>query len=205
MKLFLSSYRFGDNPKDLLKVFGKNKRVAIIANAVDHNDPQERALKVEAEHDALRDLGYRAEELDLRNYFSNKKSIAADLKNFDCLWVRGGNAFLLRRAFAQSGLDLILPEFMNAEKIAYGGYSAGVCILGPSLDGLELVDDPTELAENYSAEVIWEGLTILDYVIVPHYKSDHPESEAVDNTVQYFEDNAVPYKTLKDGETILVY
>jgi dipeptidase E len=52
--------------------------------------------------------------------------------------------------------------------------------------------------------VIWEGLGIIDYVIVPHYKSDHPESEIMEEVVEYLIENKIPYKTLRDGEVIIV-
>ena len=73
-----------------------------------------------------------------------------------------------------------------------------------SLHGLEIVDPKDDIAAGYDAPVIWEGLGILSYAIAPYYKSDHPESADIDTCVAYFEANNIPYKTLSDGEAIVI-
>src|SRR5919204_1876866 len=47
-------------------------------------------------------------------------------------------------------------------------YSAGPCMLGPTLRRFELVDEPEEVSRMYGVPPIWDGLGVLDYVIVPH-------------------------------------
>lgn len=203
MRLYLSSFRLGDMPNELVRLFGYGKRVAVIANATDSVNAEERALKVRTEHDLLNSLGFKTEEIDLRDYFSKEDKLRELLNNVDALWVRGGNVFLLRRAFHQSGLDKILIELLEKDQLAYGGYSAGICILSPTLKGLELVDKPYETATHYDEKVIWKGLDILPYSIAPHYKSDHPESADVDKCVAYFEKHKMPFKPLVDGEVLI--
>jgi dipeptidase E len=44
----------------------------------------------------------------------------------------------------------------------------------------------------------------VQYAIAPHYKSDHPESAAIDKSVEYLIDNHIPFIALRDGETIVV-
>jgi dipeptidase E len=204
MRLYLSSFRIGEKPQDLVSVFGYGKRVAIIANATDTNNTEERLIKVQAESSLLQDLGFKTEEIDLRKFFLKSNELRSTLHNFDCIWVRGGNVFLLRRAFRQSGFDEILKELLNENRVAYGGYSAGVCILAPTLKGLEFVDDPYSITSEYESEVLWDGLEIIPYSIAPHYKSLHPESANIDKCIDYFEQNNMPYEALKDGEVILV-
>lgn len=85
----------------------------------------------------------------------------------------------------------------------YGGYSAGVCILGPTLRGLDIVDRPSEKPYG-DYRTIWEGLGILGYVIVPHFESDHPESEASGRVVAFLEQHKIPFKPLRDGEVIII-
>ena len=116
------------------------------------------------------------------------------MEDLDGVWVRGGNTFVLRQAMRLSGLDDVLTDLL-ASDFLYGGYSAGVCVLAPSLRGLGQVDDPT--ASPYpGSEVIWEGLGLLDYLILPHYQSDHPESADVDKEVEYCKREGMPFKTL---------
>lgn len=122
----------------------------------------------------------------------------------DLLWVRGGNAFILRRAFRQSGADEIIKKLLANDSIVYGGYSGGALMLTPSLHGIELVDDPNVVPDQYEPTVIWDGLGIIPHSIAPHYKSNHPESAAIDKSVEYFIDHHIPFIALRDGETIVV-
>lgn len=204
MRLYLSSFKIGDHASDLKRLFGDGSRVAVIANAVDHKSVAERANKVRAEYAGLEALGFVVGEIDLRDYFKDDTGLEEALRTYDALWVRGGNTFLLRRAFGQSGLDKLLASLLDEDVIAYGGYSAGCCVLAPSLNGLEFVDDPNELADGYDRAIEWKGLNLLPYVIAPHFKSDHPESADVDTCVKYFEDQKIPHKPLRDGEVIIV-
>lgn len=45
---------------------------------------------------------------------------------------------------------------------------------------------------------------MLDYVIAPHYKSDHKESKDMDKVVEYMIDNKILFKALRDGEVIII-
>ncbi len=204
MRLFLSSYKRTSSPKTLVALIGDNKRVAVIANAQDTKAPEARAERLQYEIDTLAALGLQPEELDLRQYFGKSGELEEAIKAYGFVWVRGGNVFSLRRAFKQSGFDEIITRLLKNDQIAYGGYSAGVCVLAPSLHGLELVDPKDDVAEGYDAEVIWDGLGILDYAVAPHYKSDHYESEAIDKCVEYFIDNHLLFRALRDGESIVV-
>ena len=127
------------------------------------------------------------------------------LEGIDGLWVLGGNVFILRRALKYSGLDRLITEMaMESVPFVYAGYSAGACILGPTLEGIHLVDPPDQTAEGYDSQVIWDGLNVLPYSIAPHFESDHPESERINDVVDYFETHQFPYRTLRDGEAIVV-
>jgi len=104
-----------------------------------------------------------------------------------------------------SGFDKVLKELVDSKfNIIYGGYSAGVCVLAPNLKGLELADDLTQKPYGDDKEIIWEGLSVVDNPIVPHYQSDHPESAAIEKVVEYYKENNIPFKPLRDGEVIII-
>jgi dipeptidase E len=203
MRLYLSSYKFGSKPDAMLTLLD-GKKTAVIMNAQDGKSSVSRQERLQQELSGLAKLGLEPKELDLRHYFGKEQALEQDLDEFDFVWVRGGNAFLLRRAYKQSGFDKIITKMLLNDEIAYGGYSAGICLLAPSLKGVELVDPTNELAENYDEEVIWDGLGLVNYAFAPHYKSDHPESEDINKTVNYYIDNHVLFVALRDGEAILV-
>ena len=175
----------------------------MIANAIDGATEHERKLGVERELNDFHSLGLQAEECDLCDYFGKKEALKKRLNQYGLLWIRGGNTFVLRRAMDESELDEALREKMTDTHFVYAGYSTAICVLAPTLKGLELVDDPHLVPAGYQPEIIWEGLGFLPYSFAPHYRSDHPESAAVEQLVQYFIQQKMPFKALHDGEVMI--
>lgn len=203
MKLFLSSDHLGNDPRKFLDLFSDNKNVAVISNAKDYKGLEERNEGTETEIKSLKNLGLNPREIDLRDYFGRKEELKERLNEFSAVWVRGGNTFILRRTMKESELDEILREKISDKNFIYGGYSAGSCVVTPTLKGLEFMDDPNVVPEGYKAEIIWEGLSFVDYLIVPHYQSDNSESPGAERTVRYLKENNILFKTLRDGEVII--
>jgi dipeptidase E len=205
MKFYLSSYRMGNEIGKLKKMIPKNKKTALIMNAVDCYNDLERRKKGEQQNvKELSKVGLDVEILDLRDYFGRREKLKKKMKEFGVFWVRGGNTFVLRQAMKLSGFDVILKSMLKKKDILYGGYSAGICVLSPTLKSIEIVDDPTQKPYGKKSKVIWDGLGIVDYAIVPHYKSDHPESKLSGKTVEYLIKNKVLFKALRDGEVIII-
>lgn len=203
MKLYLSSFHLGNKSKQLSQLF-KNKKVTLISNALDFSSDLERRKKsTEVELQDLRSVGLLPEKIDLRDYFGKKSELKNKLKEFGGIWVRGGNSFVLRRAMSYSGLDEILINMEKNNSFVYSGYSAGACVVTPTLKGIDLADDPQITPDGYQSEIIWKGLGLVDYSITPHYRSNHPESTMIEKSVEYFKKNKMPYKTLKDGEVFI--
>ena len=205
MKLYLSSSGLGNDGDRLVSMLPANRKAAVIFSALDFSDDAERKqATVDREIEQLAGLGLEAEALDLRSYFGQPEPLASDMAKFGMLWVIGGNTFVLRRAMRQSGLDRLLVESRVNSDFVYGGYSAGCCVLAPTLRGIDLVDDPQVVPEGYEREVVWDGLSLVDYCIAPHYRSDMEESPLIEEAVQYFIDNKMLFKALRDGEVIVV-
>jgi len=203
----LSSFLLGNRPERLMELAGAKRKALVIANACDGFDPAKRGLRVERELEALGALGFWAEELDLRKHFregGDREGLHAELFSAGLVWARGGNSFVLRRAMRQSGFDEILVEALRRDDLVFGGYSGGIAVLAPSLRGIELVNDIASAPEGYNPEVIWAGLGILPWSVVPHYKSPHWSSPGIDTVVAYLENHKVPYRTLSDGEALII-
>lgn len=158
MKYYLSSFRVGDRPADLVKL-AANRPLALIPNALDGFEREARQLSNARALDEVRTLGIDIDVVDLQAWFG-RNDLARRLEDFGGVWVRGGNTFVLRRAMHLSSLDRVLRE-LRASDFLYGGYSAGVCVLAPDLRGLQQVDDP-HVAPYPDCPVIWEGLGFLD-------------------------------------------
>jgi len=207
MRLYLSSYRLGASAFRLRKLLNGGRRAAVIQNALDFI-PAEARRAYEANiydpKEELADWGIEAEEVDLRDYFGQPHALKKALAGFDLVWGVGGNAFLLRRAMRQSGFDRIIGELLHEDAIAYGGFSAGAVVATPSLKGIDIMDDPQQLAPDYDEAILWDGLGLVDFSIVPHYRSDHDEAEAAEKTVHFLEEAGTPFQPLRDGEVIIV-
>lgn len=207
MKFYLSSYKIGNEERKLMEIAKNgNRKVAYINNALDFANDLVRKSKSDAmDVSDLQRVGFTVDILDLKEYFHDPEGLEEKLDQYDVIWVRGGNTFVLAQAMRLSGFDEIVKRYYRDNKdILYGGYSAGVCILGPTLKGIHLADDPDQKPYGEEHQTIWEGLHILDYAIAPHYKSDHQESKDIDRSIEYMIENKIPFKALKDGEVIII-
>ncbi len=221
MRLYLSSYRIGDRAGSLLALLSggqtapvrsrdhsafEGKRAAIIANALD-NIPEIVREQFRAEvYDPVAEfaaLGIASEALDLRHYFGQPARLRAALAGFDLVWATGGNAFVLRRAMKLSGFDDVIVDMLDNDEIAYGGYSAGAVVAAPSLEGIQLMDDPESVPSGYPPDPVWDGLGLIDHAIVPHYRSPHPESAAAEKAARHLSARGLRYRALRDGEVIV--
>jgi dipeptidase E len=206
VKLYLASWRTGDSFRELVRMAGPGGRVGVIANAADFIPTDEREAYRRKVHDPIaefREHGLDAYDLDLRAYFRRPEALLAELERTTLVWATGGNAFLLRRAMRQSGFDALAPGLIWAGRLAYGGWSAGACVAGPSLRGLELMDNPEVVADGYPGAVVWEGLGLIDAAVVPHWRSDHPEAEAAEAVAAWMSASGVPHRTLRDGDVLI--
>ena len=206
MRLYLSSFRLGDHPEHLVALAGADgRRCVVIANAMDGAPPDVRRAGVELELAALADLGLGAAELDLRDYFSDQQRLRQDLAGVSVAWLRGGNTFMLRYALYSSGADTVFRELLAANALVYAGYSAGACVLSPTLQGLELVDDADAVTRAYGSQPPRDGLAILDEAFIPHYRSPgHPETAAIERVVTRYRAEGIACRTLHDGQALLV-
>ena len=205
MRLYLSSFRIGDHPQELVSLLEPGRGAVVIANAMDDEPAEDREGGVRRELAALAGLGIEAREVDLRTYFGQPERLRRDLQTCGLAWLRGGNVFVLRYSLAASGADSVLTALLDEDALVYGGYSAGPCVLGPTLRGFELVDDAGAVRAVYGAEPVWHGLGVLDYVIVPHVDSpEHPESERCAAVADRYRLEGVPHRTLRDGQAIVV-
>jgi dipeptidase E len=202
MKLYLSSYRLGNEFETLQRMIPTRMSLGFVPNAMDHVASDARQESNTKHIKDLTDLGISVEELDLQSYFGRTRALEQKLDTLGGIWVRGGNTFVLRHAMRLSGLDEILKK-MARQDFLYGGFSAGGCVLSPTLECLQIVDEP-KVNPYDSSGPIWEGLGILEYAFLPHFDSDHPESAAISKEVEYCMKNRIPFKTLRDGEVIIM-
>jgi dipeptidase E len=197
MKLYLSSYRI-PTPQDFVGLIGKTPsetKIALIPNAKDYYAERARNFKNNVVLEFMQSIGFKPELIDLRDY-SDAVQLKAKLRSFDTVWVAGGNTFNLRYEMKRSGLEKILKGLLE-NGLVYGGDSAGAIVVGPTLKGTEMADEP-EFAE----EAIFEGLNITNKLIIPH--ADNLEfGDAIKKMIEMYKDhpNAV---VLNDNQAFII-
>ena len=207
MYLYLSSYKLGNKTEYLKKWIEKerNNKILLIPNARDAREQSEEEQKIiNSDKRMLEDIGFEVTILDLKEFFTR----CADLKkyitenDYRAFYVIGGNVFTLRQAMKLSGFDKYIQENYKRDNIMYAGYSAGICVLSPSLNGFDIVD--SAINPYNSDEILYNGLEIIDFSIAPHYKSNHRETVLIDKLVKFFDINKIKYKAIRDGEVIMI-
>ncbi len=199
MRLYLSSQGLGDHADRLLEMVGENKKTLLIDNAKDYLPVGERAEHVRLKKQELEQVGLEAEELDLRDYFEKKDGLEKRLEGVGLVFAYGGSAFILRRAMRYSGFDDLLVEGLMHDRFTYGGSSAGSVVMVPDLHGTELADEPDLVPAHYEREVVWKGLGLVDFYVVPHYLSDWFGDKA-NAMKRYYEEKQLPHHALMDGQ-----
>lgn len=162
MKLFLSSIRLPNN-QERAALFGnkKNINVLIVPNAYDIYPEDRQEAELARTIFEFKELGYNTSVLDLVT--SSDKQSRDRLYGSDFVWITGGNTFYLNYRVQKTGFDKHIRDAIS-NGLVYGGNSAGAIIAGPSLHGTENIDDP-----NAAPEVIWNGMHLVDFGIVPHW------------------------------------
>jgi dipeptidase E len=204
MRLLLSSWFLtSDSRPPALPSTLRTGRAGIVLNALDGYG-RSRARDYSRENRTFEAFGYSCEELDLRDYFSAPRELPQRLAGLDLVWALGGNAFVLARAMTQAGFGDALHEQLRRPEFTYGGYSAGACVAGPDLQGIDLMDDPAVLPDGYPPAAEPECLRLVPYRIVPHWRSEHPEAEGAERAAAHLAANGLPHRCLRDGEAVNV-
>jgi len=184
----------------------------MVSAAIDGIPAGDRDARVGEELDRLTGTGLAATELDLRESLFRlpeptvgpNQALREAVAGADLLWLRGGNVFALRHALAVTGLDQLLLEVLADDSAVVGGYSAGPCVLGTHLRGLDACDDATEVPRRFGVPARFDGLGVLDRPVVPHLDSpDHFESAVLERVAERHRTAGEEFIGLRDGDVLV--
>lgn len=194
MKLFLTSAGLpSETTGAFLRLLNKKPEETKVCFVITAANPQEDKGYVEEDRKRLKELGFQVAELDLEK--ENEESLKEKFKNFDVIFVEGGNTFYLLKYVRESGFDKALKPFLERGGI-YLGVSAGSYIAG-----LDISPTQWKHAEDKNIVELKDsrGLGFVDFVIFPHYKPEH-ESVIKENKSNF----PFPIVALTDLQAILV-
>ena len=202
MVLYLSSKYFGANTNYLEQWIKDNsKKILLIFNALDAKGKDKIINNVDNDKKLLEKIGFEVTVVDLKEYFGKYDELKKMCTKYNAFCVMGGNVFVLRGAMKYSGFDRYLKEISTDNNYLYIGYSAGACVLSRRLNLYENVDDPIDYYNK--GEIIYDGLNLINYVFIPHYKSDYHKSYLIEELVDKCKLENIDYKALCDGEVII--
>ncbi len=202
MILYLSSQKFGNNNTFLKEWISKhNNKILLIFNALDAKEKDKIVNNVKEDIGLLQQIGFEVNVVDLKDYFDKYDELKQMCKNYNTLCVMGGNVFVLREAMKYSGFDIFLKEISNDDNYLYIGYSAGSCVLSKRLEIFKNVDEPINFYNK--DEIIYDGINLIDYVFIPHYKSNYHKAYLIDEVVELCKNENIKYKALSDGNVTI--
>ncbi len=193
--LFLASYAAYTLDKliDYLPASPDKLRVAFISTAA---EPYEDKWFVKEDRDKLTELGFSVQDIELEG--KTEEQLADELKNIDIIFVAGGNTFYLLQEARKSGFDKLVKRLVN-RGVVYVGSSAGSVLVGPTLELVRTVDEPSKAPQLKTHR----ALNLVDFVVLPHFGVE--KFEAGYNKIMD-EINNAPYKVIKlrDDQAVLV-
>jgi dipeptidase E len=199
MKLFLSSVSVTkDQLPEFVKLVGKKPadiKFALIENGADVYAEADRGF-VKRESDALEAVGMKLNRIDLRTYFG-EPGLQDALKNFDVIWMGGGNTYYLRWALREAGFDDCVQTLLDSG-VVYGGGSAGAVVAGPTLKNFENADEPDK-----APKLVKDGLKLTDFVPLPHW-NNKKFGHVIAEVKQKFDAASVRVMTITDEQAIIV-
>ena len=163
VKLFLCSYFAAVSSFTPQFVGGdlKGKVLAFIPTASLH---EKYTKYVDEAKQAFENMGLKVEVLDVSS--APKELTERTLQRCDLIYVSGGNTFYLLQELEKSGAKTIILEQVKGGK-PYIGESAGSVIMAPNISYVKDVDDEKAAPQLKS----FEGLGLVDFYPLPHYKS----------------------------------
>jgi len=115
---------------------------------------------VQKSRQQLLDLGILGKNIKDMNL--DKKIAYSEVRNYDVIYVCGGNSFFLLKKVRESGFDEIIKEFVKNNKL-YFGVSAGSLLVCPDIS----IASPCD--ENDVGITDLTGLNLIDVIVSPHY------------------------------------
>lgn len=183
------------NVSDILETVGldlKNKTVTYIPTA---SRAEKLGFFVRIGKWRLKRLGLSVDELEIST--APYEVIVSKLEKNDYIYVTGGNTFFLLQELRRTGADKILAQEIQKGKL-YIGESAGAIVVAPDI-GYSAKMDRIEKAPGLKS---YEGLNLIDFYVVPHYKN-WEMGKAAEDIINTYSDS-LELKSICDNQAILI-
>lgn len=193
MKLFLTST--GLENKDIAvhfkNIFLPKEPKDLLFLVVSIQDSEQDAFYLEKTLNEIKNIG--AISIDVFR-LANEKFITD--KNYDVVFVCGGNTFDYLDRIKKTKLDKFIVDFSKKENTIYVGVSAGSIIAGPNI---EIAGWGSEGDKNNIKLLDLQGLGLTNFAVYPHYENRLKEElDEFKKKVNY------PVIELKDNQAVII-
>ena len=178
--------------KEIIKSYLQpNSKIGFIATASELEGNRDYMYQ---DREDLAKMNYKVIDMDISK--QSKQDILKKFKVVDSIFVAGGNSFYLLQQLIIKDVLQELKEFAN-NKI-YIGSSAGACIVCPSIDYAQKLDDKSQapLLNDYKA------MNLVDFYILPHYKSKDKYTKLADEIEEEYKN--YKFVKLSNNQAIVV-
>lgn len=146
---------------------------------------------------ALVDAGFKVTDYTITG--KNLEQLKNDLKDYDFIYLSGGNTFYLLRESHKTGFFDLIKDLVNDKGKIYIGTSAGSIITGPICPDYLLSEEEVIGLEGQ------RGYGFVDFTILPHWGSkDFKDLYLKDRLSMAYKTDQVPLIALTDNQYIHV-
>jgi dipeptidase E len=168
--ILTSSFHTVFNELRQRELLPKTASVAFIPTA---GDPYSERPWIDADREALNELGYDVTDIDLKN--TTKELLEKKISSHDIIFVAGGNTTYLAQHSCASGFVDLIRDFLRQGKL-YIGSSAGSILAGPTVEPF-MAEDLADLPNDFVLTKPF-CLHLVNYVVLPHdqvtlFSEDH--------------------------------
>lgn len=185
----MTSILLASDASSLIEKAVKGRNLVFIPTAA---DTYENKWWIKEDKIKLTKKGFKLAEIDLKRKVSLK-----EFKNFDVVFVAGGNSFYLLQKMRESGFDKIIRKLVKND-VTYVGSSAGAVVAGPDIWPIRFLDEPA------SAKLkSFKGLGLVDFVPLPHF-GNKKYSKPYGKVMKGLEKTKYKYIKIKENQAVFV-
>ena len=177
---------------EILKILPKLANQTKLAHIITASKAEEDTSYVQKDSKAMEELGFQVTEVDIEG--KTEADLRETLKDFDAIYVQGGNTFDLLKAARESGFDKVVKELLERGLI-YIGVSAGSIIMGPTIE----VATWKGVDRNTLGMTDFTALNLVPFNTFVHYTEEN--RELIKQEVQK---SRYPVRILTDDQAFLV-
>ncbi len=147
-------------------------------------------------HQQITTKGYPSKQICISDL--DKSSLEDAVAKADVIYITGGNTFYLLQEIYKTGFNKTLKDWFTSGKTIVGE-SAGAVVLGPSIEAVKYMDDPSKAPDLHSMS----GLALVNFLPLVHFDT-HYYSENYPNMLSWIYESGQTFIPIKDSDLVKV-